>query len=77
MKNLPTFYNEMIKNCANICLAPVPYHQLFFPSFHGLTRILKLTVRVFLFLALRVKISIWSVKVFIAMARPNHGIVFN
>ena len=67
----------MIKNCANICLAPLTYYQLFFPSFHGLTRILKLTVRVFLFVALRVKISIWSVKFFIAMARPNHGIVFN
>ena len=53
------------------------YHQQFFPSFYGLTQILKLTITAFLSLTLRVKTSILSVRFFTKMERLNHGIILN
>ena len=61
----------------NICPIPFTYHQLLFPSFYGLTRKLKLTITVYLLLALRVKTSILSVSFFTKMARLNDGIILN
>ena len=67
----------MTKNWANICPISLTYYQLFFPSFYGLIRKLKLTKRAFLFLALREKTSILSLKFFMTMAKLNHGIILN
>ena len=67
----------MIKIGQNICLVLLTYHQLFFPSFYGLARILKLTIRVFLFMALQVKGSTSSVRFFMTTVRLDHGIILN
>ena len=48
-----------------------------FPVFHGLTRTLKLTLRAFLSLALCVKTSVLSVRIFTKMASLNHGVILN
>ena len=64
----PTIYKEMTKNWAKY-LSYFSYYRPFFPSFYGLTRKLKLTKRAFLFLALREKTSILSLKFFMAMAK--------
>ena len=69
----------------NIYPVPLTYHQLFFPSFFGLTSIfdnksifiLKLTIRVFSFLALQVKTSVLSVRFFMTMAKLNNGTIEN
>ena len=55
MKNVLNFYKEMITNWTNFCLVLLPYHHRSFPNFYGSTRILKLTIRTFLSLTLRVK----------------------
>ena len=52
MKNVPTFFEEILKkkkNGQNIFPVPLTCHQLFFLSFYGLTQISKWTIRVFLF----------------------------
>ena len=77
INNVPTFYRKMIKNEKIICPCSLTYLQLFFPSFYGLSLILKLTIKIFLFLVLRIKISILLVRFFITMARLNHGIALN
>ena len=61
----------------NVCLVSLTFHQRFFPSFYDLTRTLKLTIRAYLSLVLRVKASILSVRFFTKMARLNHGIILN
>ena len=53
----------------------INYHQLFFLSSNSLTWILKLIIRVFLFLVFRVKTSILSVGQ--TMGKLNHGIKLN
>lgn len=77
INNIPTFYRKMIKNEKIICPFSLAYLQLFFPSFYGLSLILKLAIKIFLFLVLRVKVSILLVRFFITMARLNHGIALN
>ena len=76
-KTVPNFYKEMITNGKNTCSVLLPYHQRFFPSFYGLTRILKLTIRAILSLTLRVKTSTLSVRFFTKISRLNHGIILN
>ena len=71
LKNIPNFYKEMRANGQNLSL--LPYYQRFFPSFYGLTQILKLTIRAFLSLTLQVKTSVFLVRFFMKMARLNHG----
>ena len=45
INNVPTFYGKMIKNEEIICPCSLTYLQLFFPSFYGLSLILKLTIK--------------------------------
>ena len=64
LKIVPNFYEEMITNWAKSLSCSLTYHQQFFPSFYGLTWTLKLTIRAFLSLTLRVKTSILSFRFF-------------
>ena len=68
MKNVPTFFEEIKKK---IKKKKKKWAKLFFLSFYGLTQISKLTIRVFLFLALRVKTSILSVRFFMANGKTK------
>ena len=66
----------MITNWAK-SLSCSTHHQRFVPNFYRLTWTLKLKIKVFLSLDLRVKTTILPVIFFKEMARLNHGIILN
>ena len=75
LKKVPHFQQEMITNWPELFSFITISDS--FPSFYGLTRILKLAIRAFLSLNLRVKTSLLLVRLFTKMARLNHWVISN